>query len=414
MFAGFRSRCSTPRLMREIHRVADVEEMPQQLPQRQDPLARVAAGVLGLMEPLDGLLEGLALDEPHGVIRAAVGVAAQAIDRDDPRVLQPAGDLGLAHEPGPALRAVGVACLHLLQGDYAAQLPVVGFEDLAQPAPGVELADLVPRACGVGVGVARRGGLRGAGTVIAGRLSGGQMIGAVAVEGDRLAEDGLDQIGMFREPTPVFLRRRPLAGPAAVGQLQHQQLAEQRRATRLGHFAEVILDRRPPARLPGGLEAVAHRLHLSAQRVPAVPSLGRGRVAHETPSRVPEVADAPELALDGRRDDAQPRGDLGVGLALHLPDRHRPQRLVPQAVEQVPALVGHQGGELGGGLRAEQQLDVPLGLLPERPAPGRRAPGWRASRRARSMALRTVRTNRSRQRSSRSSSLGNLPRSARR
>ena len=137
-----------PAAVREIHRVADVEEMPQQLPQRQDPLARVAAGVLGLMELLDGLLEGLALDEPHGVIRAAVGVAAQAIDRDDPRVLQPAGDLGLAHEPGPALRAVGVACLHLLEGDLAAQLPVVGHEDLAQPAPGVELADLVPRARG--------------------------------------------------------------------------------------------------------------------------------------------------------------------------------------------------------------------------------------------------------------------------
>ena len=69
---------------------------------------------------------------------------------------------------------------------------------------------------------------------------------------------------------------------------------------------------------------------------------------------------------------AQPRGDLGVGLALHLPDRHRAQRLIPQAVEQAPALVGHQGGELGGGLLAEEQLDVQLGLLPERPAPGRR------------------------------------------
>ena len=42
------------------------------------------------------------------------------------------------------------------------------------------------------------------------------------------------------------------------------------------------------------------------------------------------------------------------------------RKLVPEAVEQAPALVGHQGGELGGGLLAEQQLDVPLGLLPER------------------------------------------------
>ena len=98
-----------PTAVRIVHRVADVEEMPQQLPERQDPFARGAAGDLGLVKLLDGLLEGLALDEPHGVIRAAVGVAAQAVDRDDARVLQPAGDLGLAHEPRPVFRVVGVA-----------------------------------------------------------------------------------------------------------------------------------------------------------------------------------------------------------------------------------------------------------------------------------------------------------------
>ena len=46
-----------------------------------------------------GLLEAVAADEPHGVVGPAVGVGAQAVDRDDPRVLQPAGDLGLEQEP---------------------------------------------------------------------------------------------------------------------------------------------------------------------------------------------------------------------------------------------------------------------------------------------------------------------------
>ena len=43
----------------------------------------------------DGLSEADALDEAHGVERAAVGVKAEAVDRDNPSVLQPAGDLRL-------------------------------------------------------------------------------------------------------------------------------------------------------------------------------------------------------------------------------------------------------------------------------------------------------------------------------
>ena len=60
------------------------------------------------VEALDGLLEAVALDEPHGVIGAAVGVGAQAVDRHDARVLQSAGDLGLGDEPLAADRVVGV------------------------------------------------------------------------------------------------------------------------------------------------------------------------------------------------------------------------------------------------------------------------------------------------------------------
>ena len=103
------------------------------------------------MEPVDGLLEAVAADEPHGVERPAVGVVAQAVDRDDPRVLQPAGDLGLQQEPRAAVGVVGVAVLDLLERDLAVQLLVVGHEDLAQAAAGVGPEDAEPLAGGVGV-----------------------------------------------------------------------------------------------------------------------------------------------------------------------------------------------------------------------------------------------------------------------
>ena len=37
------------------------------------------------VEALDRLLEAVAADEPHGVVRPAVAVGAQAVDRDDAR-----------------------------------------------------------------------------------------------------------------------------------------------------------------------------------------------------------------------------------------------------------------------------------------------------------------------------------------
>ncbi len=40
------------------------------------------------VESLDRFLERIALDEPHGVVRTAVGISAQAVDGDDARVLQ--------------------------------------------------------------------------------------------------------------------------------------------------------------------------------------------------------------------------------------------------------------------------------------------------------------------------------------
>ena len=88
-----------------------------------------------------GLLEGVPPDEPHGVERPAVGVGAQAVDRDDPRVLQPAGDLRLGQEPGAAAGFVGVVVEDLLERHLAVQLLVQRHEDSAQAAAGVGAED---------------------------------------------------------------------------------------------------------------------------------------------------------------------------------------------------------------------------------------------------------------------------------
>ena len=98
------------------------------------------------VEVVDGLLEAVAADEPHGVIGPAVAVGAQAVDRDDPRVLQPAGDLGLEQEPLAAGGVVGVVVEDLLERHLAVQLGVQRHEDGAQAAPGVGPQDAEPLA----------------------------------------------------------------------------------------------------------------------------------------------------------------------------------------------------------------------------------------------------------------------------
>ena len=115
-----------------------------------------AFSVASAVEPLDRLLEAVALDEPHRVVGPAVVVGAQAVDRDDPGVFQPAGDLGLEQEPLAADRVVGVVVEDLLQGHLAIQLGVQRHEDGPQAAPGVRPEHAEPlavaggRADGVG------------------------------------------------------------------------------------------------------------------------------------------------------------------------------------------------------------------------------------------------------------------------
>ena len=145
------------------HRVTDVEEPAEQLPHCQGPLTRVATRDVRLVEVRDGVLEVVPLDEPHGIKGPAVGVGAQAVDRDDPRMLEPAGDLGFSQEAGPAVRVVSVSVADLLQGHVAVQLLVTGDVNGPQAACPVEPQDAEPHAGG-------RGGAGRAGTLARGVL----------------------------------------------------------------------------------------------------------------------------------------------------------------------------------------------------------------------------------------------------
>ena len=130
--------------------VADVDEPPQQVAQLERAAARVAPERRVGVESLDRLLEAVSPDEPHRVVRPLAVVGPQAVDRDDARVLQPAGDLGLEQEATAAVRVVGVAWEDLLEGDLAVELGVEGDEDGAQTARGVGPEDAEPLAVGGG------------------------------------------------------------------------------------------------------------------------------------------------------------------------------------------------------------------------------------------------------------------------
>ena len=91
---------------------------------------------LALVVAIDGFLEALPADEPHRVKRPALVVGAQAVNRHDARMLQPAGDLGLDQETGAADRIVGVLHLDLLERDLAVKLGIDRHVDDADASLG--------------------------------------------------------------------------------------------------------------------------------------------------------------------------------------------------------------------------------------------------------------------------------------
>ena len=211
MLPGLMSRCSTPRLW--AYSIALQTSMNRRRSLRSSSDRRPGSSferVVGV-EPLDRLLEAVAADEPHGVVGPAVAVGAQAVDRDDPGVLQPAGDLGLEQEPLAAGRVVGVVVEDLLERHLAVQLGVERDEDGPQAAPGVGAEDAEPLAVGGG----RADGVAGGAVGIFADLSpgraevseGGFDVG-VAEPGQALAgrAAGIEAARLFSGSPPCFLR----------------------------------------------------------------------------------------------------------------------------------------------------------------------------------------------------------------
>ena len=220
MLPGLMSRCSTPRRVGVVDRVADVGEPPQQLAQLQRPPAGVGLQRRVGVEAVDGLLEAVAADEPHGVVGPAVGVGAQAVDRDDPRVLQPAGDLGLEQEAGAADRVVGVLVEDLLERHLAVQLGVQGDEDGAQAAPGVGPEDAEPLAVGGGRADGVAGGAVGVGV---GRTAEPSWARVCSISGSpsaarlsRVERPAGMAARLFSASPPCFFRCRPTSASTAA------------------------------------------------------------------------------------------------------------------------------------------------------------------------------------------------------
>src|SRR5262245_49169677 len=90
------------------HHVAHGDAPVQELTKGQVPRPHVVPrGGLARVEVLDGFLEALPLDQPHGVERLAPDVPAQAVDWNYARMFKPAGDLGFEQETGATAGIIG-------------------------------------------------------------------------------------------------------------------------------------------------------------------------------------------------------------------------------------------------------------------------------------------------------------------
>src|SRR5204863_6116559 len=107
-------------------------------------LALSAHGV----ELLDRLLEGLSLDEAHGIEGTAVCVLADGVDRHNIRVLQPAGNLRFAEKTAATLRIAGVPRAQTFERDFAVQLFIPRQMNFAQTTLGMKAQDLIMRPGG--------------------------------------------------------------------------------------------------------------------------------------------------------------------------------------------------------------------------------------------------------------------------
>jgi hypothetical protein len=104
------------------HRVDDADR------RRQEPQP-----ILQRARPRGAAVEALALHQPHGEERLAVGQHARVVDGHDRRVLEPRRDALLAPEaPGEALAAAA----YPLERDHAAEEAILGGDDPAHAPAG--------------------------------------------------------------------------------------------------------------------------------------------------------------------------------------------------------------------------------------------------------------------------------------
>src|SRR5262245_59619759 len=99
--------------------VANIDKPLQQLTELDAVKARGLQPVGFRMKTLDRVMQAIAFDESHGVERPAVGIRAQAIYRHNGRVLKPASNLRLRHEPRAVFRFPRKAFLKLFERDFA-------------------------------------------------------------------------------------------------------------------------------------------------------------------------------------------------------------------------------------------------------------------------------------------------------
>ena len=71
-------------------------------------------------------------------------MAADAVDRHDPRMLQPAGDLGLQQEPQPAKLVLGNVGLKHFQCNLAIQFGIESDINLSHPSCRKQADDPIP------------------------------------------------------------------------------------------------------------------------------------------------------------------------------------------------------------------------------------------------------------------------------
>ena len=127
----------------------------------------------------DRLAEGLATDEPHGVERLVVFLAAgQLVDRHDVGMFELAGDLRFLEEPSPVSRVRGRLGLDLLERDLAVEVGVAGEPDLAEAPLGMQPGQSVPQSASA------RGAARASRSARGPRL-GGRLVRDLRICGDR-------------------------------------------------------------------------------------------------------------------------------------------------------------------------------------------------------------------------------------